>query len=114
MLKYQEYHSSLKHEFYEGRNFCPFCSLLNPNMKSWLIGKDSDAGTEKGGEGGYRGWDGWIVSSSQRVSLSKLQETVKDREACDAAVYEFSMSQTQLSDWTKTTKSLLFEITSGT
>ena len=55
--------------------------------------------------------DSVIISAGK---FEQLQETVKDREACDAAVYEFSMSQTQLSDWTKTTKSLLFEIMPGT
>ena len=32
------------------------------------------------------------------MSLSKLQEMVKDREAWCAAVYEIAMSRTQLSD----------------
>ena len=32
------------------------------------------------------------------ISLSKLQEIVKDREACHAAVYEDTKSQTWLSD----------------
>ena len=36
-------------------------------------------------------------------NLSKLQETVKDREAWHAAVHEVANSQTQLSD--RTTKS---------
>ena len=36
-------------------------------------------------------------------SFSKLLETVKDREAWCAAVYEVTKSQTQLSDWTTTT-----------
>ena len=33
-------------------------------MRSWLIGKDSDAGRDwgAGGEGDNRGWDGWMVS----------------------------------------------------
>ena len=35
-----------------------------PHVKSWLIGKDSDAGKDwgAGGEGDNRGWDGWIAS----------------------------------------------------
>ena len=36
------------------------------------------------------------------MSLSKLQETVKDREAWNAAVHGVVKSQTQLSDWTTT------------
>ena len=34
--------------------------LWPPDAKSWLIGKDPDAG--KGGEGDDRGWDGWMAS----------------------------------------------------
>ena len=33
------------------------------------------------------------------MSLSKLQETVKDREAWHAAVHGVEKSQTRLSDW---------------
>ena len=36
------------------------------------------------------------------MSLSKIQETVKDREAWYAAVHGVANSRTQLSDWTAT------------
>ena len=38
--------------------------LWPPHAKSWLIGKDSDAGRDlgAGGEGDDRGWDGWMAS----------------------------------------------------
>ena len=37
--------------------------LSPPHAKSWLIGKDSDAGRDWGQEEkGTRGWDGWIAS----------------------------------------------------
>ena len=38
--------------------------LRPPHVKSWLIGKDSDAGRGwgSGGEGDDRGWDGWMAS----------------------------------------------------
>ena len=37
--------------------------LWPPHAKSWLTGKDSDAGTDyTGGEGDGRGWDGWMAS----------------------------------------------------
>ena len=38
--------------------------LWPPCVKSWLIGKDSDAGRDRGQEekGDDRGWDGWMAS----------------------------------------------------
>ena len=38
--------------------------LWPPHAKSWLIGKDSDAGRDwgAGGEGDDKGWDGWMAS----------------------------------------------------
>ena len=40
--------------------------LWPPDVKSWLIGKDSDAGKDwAGGEGDDRGWDGWMASQTR-------------------------------------------------
>ena len=41
--------------------------LRPPDVKSWFIGKDADAGKDwgAGGEGDDRGWDGWMASLTQ-------------------------------------------------
>ena len=53
------------------------------------------------GEGGNRGWDGSMASLTQwTLSLSKLHEIVKDREAWRAPVSEVSKSRIRLSNWT--------------
>ena len=40
--------------------------LWPSDVKNWLIGKDPDTGKAKG-EGGDRGWDGWMASLTQRT-----------------------------------------------
>ena len=81
--------------------------IYPPDVKNWLIGKDPNAGKDwrkAGGEGDDRGWDGWMASLTQWMSLSNLQELVMDREAWSTAVHGVLKSQTWLSDWTDGTK----------
>ena len=71
-------------------------------MKSQLTGKDPDAGKDadegkrRRGQQRIRWLDGTV--DSMDMSLSKLQERVKDREAGHAAVRGFENSWTQLSN----------------
>ena len=79
--------------------------LWPPDSKSWLIGKDPDAGKdwsqeEKGmTEDEMVGWHHWL----NRHNLSKLWEIGKDRGDWRAAVHGVAESRTWLSDWTATT-----------
>ena len=91
-----------------GDKLIPFLILKLPVMNLGYISiyLDPDAGKDWGQEKGTTedeivGWHHWLNT----LSLSKLQEIVKDREARCIAVHGVVKSQTRLSYWMTTTAS---------
>ena len=76
--------------------------LCPPDAKSWLMGKDPDAGKDWRQQNGMTenemvGWHYWLNGRT----WGRLQELVMNREAWCDAVHGVAKSWTQQSNWTE-------------
>ena len=76
--------------------------LCPPHAKSWLIGKDPDAGRDWGQEEKETTRMWWLdgITDLMDMGLNKLWELVMDREVWRAAIHG-AKSRAWLSDWTE-------------
>ena len=75
----------------------PLMGRANSLEKTLMLGKIE--GRRRRGWQRTKWWD--VITNSTDMSLSKLWEMVKDREAWHAAIHGVTKSQTWLSHWTR-------------
>ena len=80
--------------------------LWQPDVKSWLIWKNTDVGKDWGQEEKGTTEDEMVRWHQHLLDmgLGGLRELVMDREAWRAVVHGVTKSQTQLSNWTELTE----------
>ena len=73
-----------------------------PEVKSWLNGKDPEARRDLRArvEGGIRGWDGWMASSTQWHEFGQTPGDGEGQRSLACCSPQGTKSQTQLGDWT--------------
>ena len=76
-----------------------------PHAKSWLTGKDSDAGRDlgAGGKGDDRGWDGWMASLTDSHEF-EWTLGVDDGQGCPACYNSWGCKEsdtTERLNWTE-------------
>ena len=84
-----------------GRTNVEALILWSPDLKSWLIWKDPNAGNDWGQEEKGAAENKMLDGSTDwtDMGLSKLQELVKDGEAWHVVVHGVAKNQTQLNNW---------------